>query len=144
MRILLALFFCLPMGLYAQNDKSFWVAGVWKVEKIEMIHLEPIIAKATPEKKKQIEDELKLMAQSASFEFNRNGNYSAVFSGAKEIGKWKLNAYASKLIKEQQNPDGSFQKPDEVGIEQLTKNSMVLLNDYETGEIIRMYLRKVK
>ncbi len=144
MRILVAWLFYLPVGLYAQNDKSVWVAGVWKVEKIEMIHLEPIIAKASPEKKKQIEDELKLMAQSASFEFHRSGNYTAIFSGVKENGKWKLNAYASKLIKEQQNPDGSFQQPEEVGIEQLSKNSMILLNDYETGEIIRMYLRKIK
>ncbi|MCS6795147.1 MAG: hypothetical protein NZ516_04235 [Raineya sp.] len=136
--------FFLPLGLLAQNDKTNWVSGSWKVEKIEMIHLEPIIAKATPEKKKQIEDELKMLAQTASFEFNKNGTYTAIFSGAKETGKWKLNAYASKIIKEQQNPDGTFQKPDEVGIESLTKNTMVLLNDYETGEIIRMFLRKVK
>lgn len=129
---------------WAQDNKTKWVVGNWKVEKIEMIHLEPIIAKASPEKKKQIEDELKLLAQSASLVFNADGTYTVIFSGIKEMGKWKLNTYASKIIKEQQNSDGSFQKPDEVGIEKLTPNTMVLLNDYETGEIIRMYLRKTK
>lgn len=129
---------------WAQNGKTAWVIGSWKVDKIEMIHLEPIIAKASPAKKKQIEDELKLLAQSASLVFNADGTYTVIFSGIKEMGKWKLNTYASKIIKEQQNSDGSFQKPDEVGIEKLTPNTMVLLNDYETGEIIRMYLRKTK
>ncbi|GAB4128797.1 MAG: hypothetical protein OHK0045_23460 [Raineya sp.] len=125
-----------------QIPKAEWVRGNWKVAKLEIPHYEQILARATPEKRKQVEEELKILAQSGDFRFNANGTYFITFAGNKEEGKWQVNQYVSKIIKQEKLPDGSFQKPDEVGIELLTKNTMVLLNDYEGGEIIRITLKK--
>jgi hypothetical protein len=137
----LILFF-LSFSSFAQQSKAQWVVGTWKIAKLEIPHYEQLIAKATPEKKKQYEDELKLIAQSGTFQFKADGTYYIQFSGNQESGKWKLNQYASKLIKEEKMPNGQFMKPDEIGIESLTKNTMILLNDYEAGEIIRLTLKK--
>jgi hypothetical protein len=126
----------------AQQNKTQWVVGNWKVEKLEFLHYDPLLKQATPEKKKQYEEELKALAQNSAFQFKNDGTYLIQFSGIQEVGKWKLNQYASKLIKEEKLPSGQFQKPDEVGIETLTKNTMVLLNDYPSGEIVRIFLKK--
>jgi len=134
--------FFLSFSASAQQAKNQWVVGTWKVVKLEIPHYEQLIAKATPEKKKQYEDELKLIAQSGSFQFKADGTYYIQFSGSQESGKWKLNQYASKLIKEEKMPNGQFMKPEEIGIESLTQKTMILLNDYEGGEIIRLTLRK--
>jgi len=137
------LFYTFFVGvLFAQTRRPEWVRGNWKVAKLEIPHYEQILARATPEKRKQVEEELKILAQSGDFRFNANGTYFITFAGNKEEGKWQVNQYVSKIIKQEKLPDGSFQKPEEVGIEQLTKNTMVLLNDYEGGEIIRITLRK--
>ncbi len=135
-------FIFLTTFLYAQSPKAEWVRGNWKVAKLEIPHYEQILAKATPEKKKQVEEELKVLAQSGDFRFNADGTYFITFAGNKEQGKWQVNQYVSKIIKQEKLPDGSFQKPDEVGIELITKNTMILLNDYEGGEIIRITLKK--
>jgi len=136
------IFLCLTVSGFAQQAKNQWIVGTWKVAKLEIPHYEQLMAKATPEKKKQYEEELKLIAQSGSFQFKGDGTYFIQFSGSQEAGKWKLNQYASKLIKEEKMANGQFMKPEEIGIESLTKNTMILLNDYEGGEIIRLTLKK--
>ncbi|MCU0436783.1 MAG: hypothetical protein MUC49_02650 [Raineya sp.] len=136
------IFLFLSFSGFAQQSKNQWVVGTWKVAKLEIPHYEQLIAKATPEKKKQIEKEIDLIAQSGLFQFKADGTYYIQFSGNKEAGKWKLNQYASKLIKEEKMPNGQFMKPEEIGIESLSKNTMILLNDYEGGEIIRLTLKK--
>lgn len=136
------LFALLLTPLQAQQNKQAWVIGNWKVAQLEIPHYEQLIAKANPEQKKKYQEELKSMAQSASFEFRKDGTYLISFTGITETGKWSVNQYASQMTKQEKAPDGQFKQPDQVGIEVLTKNTMVLLNDYESGEIFRITLKK--
>jgi hypothetical protein len=124
------------------QDKSRQVIGKWRVTKLEIPSYEQQIQQATPEQKEQFKKELELMMRYSSFEFKQDGSYQIVFAGQEEKGKWKLNPYGSKLIVEKQNTDGTWDKPSEIAIEALARNNMILLNDYDSGEVVRISLSK--
>ncbi len=135
------LMFFLSISLQAQqNDKKNIIAGKWKVKKIEIPSMEQKIASASATDKEKFKAEMLMAAKKSSFEFDKNGNYRIFFNGNYEAGEWKVNEYGSKLFVKKALGNGSLDKEDQIGIEQLSKNTMVLLNDYETGEIVRITL----
>ena len=133
--------FFLSISLQAQqNDKKNIISGRWKVKKIEIPSMEQKIATASAPDKEKFKAEMLMAAKKSSFEFDKNGNYRIFFNGNYESGEWKVNDYGSKLFVKKALGNGSLDKEDQIGIEQLSKNTMVLLNDYETGEIVRITL----
>ncbi len=139
--LMFLMFISLQTQLQAQqNDKKNIVSGKWKVKKIEIPSMEQKIASASATDKEKFKAEMLMAAKKSSFEFDKNGNYRIFFNGNYEAGEWKVNDYGSKLFVKKALGNGSLDKEDQIGIEQLSKNTMVLLNDYETGEIVRITL----
>ena len=137
------LMFFMSISLQAQqNDKKSIILGKWKVKKIEIPSIEQKIATASATDKEKFRAEMLMAAKKSSFEFDKDGNYRIFFNGNYEAGEWKMNEYGSKLFVKKSLGNGSLDKEDQIGIEQLSKNTMVLLNDYETGEIVRITLYK--
>ena len=133
--------FLMSVSLQAQqNDKKNIIYGKWKVKKIEIPSMEQKIATASATDKEKFKAEMLMAAKKSSFEFDKNGNYRIFFNGNYEAGEWKVNDYGSKLFVKKALGNGSLDKEDQIGIEQLSKSTMVLLNDYETGEIVRITL----
>jgi hypothetical protein len=130
-------------NLMAQNEEKVkWLAGSWKVVRLEIPSYEAQMKAANPEQKAKYKAELQKMMKFSFFEFKPDGSYQIIFSGNQEKGKWKFNQYASKLIVQKSLENGMYEAPNEIGIEYFVKNQLILLNDYESGEIIRMTLQK--
>ncbi|MEM9981935.1 MAG: hypothetical protein AAF734_05525, partial [Bacteroidota bacterium] len=123
-------------------DKKQYLIGNWKLTKLEIPTMEQAIQQATPNERAQLKQELATMMRYAFFEFKADGTYHIIFGGDDEKGKWRLNPYGSKLYIQRRTAEGTYEEEDQIGVEVLEKKSLIILNEYDTGEVIRMALVK--
>ncbi|WP_038031274.1 hypothetical protein [Thermonema rossianum] len=128
----------------AQKKADSLIAGQWQLVALEIPTYEELIRNAPPEQKQQYRNEIATLIRYSSFEFRPDGTYAIYFAGSREEGTWRLDPSLSKLWIRRKEADGSFAEETFIAIERLEKNEMVLLNDYESGEIIRMKLKHLK
>lgn len=128
----------------AQKKADSPIAGQWQLVALEIPTYEELIRNAPPEQKQQYRNELATLIRYSSFEFRPDGTYSIYFAGNREEGTWRLDSSLKKLWIRRKEADGSYAEETFIAIESLEKNEMVLLNDYESGEIIRMKLKHLK
>jgi len=142
--LLSACFLSMPLFTMAQKRTDSPIAGQWQLVALEIPTYEELIRNASPEQKQQYRNEVLTLIRYSSFEFRPDGTYSIYFAGNREEGTWRLDPSLSKLWIRRKEADGSYAEETFIAIEKLEKNEMVLLNDYESGEIIRMKLKHLK
>lgn len=129
------------LSLQAQHKAQPSVAGIWELVALEIPTYEELMRQASPEQKQQYRKEIATLIRFSSFEFRKDGTYSIYFAGSREEGKWRLDTNQQRLWIQRKEVDGSLAPETFIAIEKLDANEMILLNDYETGEIIRMRLK---
>lgn len=126
--------------LAPQVDKRKLIIQKWKVNSLEFPAYAKALETASPEQRKEFESKIDEMVKDSYFHFKKDSTYEISMSGTLEKGKWKLNPAQDKLLVKSILEDGTQTEEQQINIEELTEKRLVLINNFESGEIIKVVL----